>query len=70
MLVIDGDHRRGALMQNASAKFKLGMTDLLSGRVTSSEVIQTDSVTKVDFISAGKACLVRLAPMRLHDCGV
>lgn len=55
VLVIDGDHRRGALMQNASAKSKLGMTDLLSGRVASSEVIQTDLVTKVDFISAGKA---------------
>ncbi len=55
VLVIDGDHRRGALMQNASTKSKLGMTDLLSGRVTSSEVIQTDLATKVDFISAGNA---------------
>ena len=55
VLVIDGDHRRGALMQNASAASKLGMTDLLSGRVTASEVIQSDSATKIDFISAGSA---------------
>ncbi|HVE21415.1 MAG TPA: polysaccharide biosynthesis tyrosine autokinase [Acidocella sp.] len=55
VLVIDGDHRRGALMQNSSTASKLGMTDLLSGRVTASEVIQTDLETKIDFISAGKA---------------
>jgi succinoglycan biosynthesis transport protein ExoP len=55
VLVIDGDHRRGALMKNASTASKLGMTDLLSGRVTASEVIQTDFATKIDFISAGNA---------------
>jgi polysaccharide biosynthesis transport protein len=53
VLVIDGDHRRGALMKNASTTSKPGMTDLLAGRVTSSEVIQTDEATKIDFISAG-----------------
>jgi capsular exopolysaccharide synthesis family protein len=53
VLVIDGDHRRGALMQSSSTVSKLGMTDLLSGRATASEVIRTDSATKIDFISAG-----------------
>jgi polysaccharide biosynthesis transport protein len=55
VLVIDGDHRRGALMQNTSTASKPGMTDLLSGHVTSSEVIQTDLATKIDFIAAGDA---------------
>ena len=55
VLVIDGDHRRGALMQNAATASKPGMTDLLSGRATSSEVIQTDAATNIDFIAAGKA---------------
>ncbi|HTJ89412.1 MAG TPA: polysaccharide biosynthesis tyrosine autokinase [Acidocella sp.] len=53
VLVIDGDHRRGSLMKKASTASKLGMTDLLSGRVPASEVIQTDAETKIDFISAG-----------------
>jgi polysaccharide biosynthesis transport protein len=55
VLVIDGDHRRGALMQNGATASKLGLTDVLAGRVTPAEVIQTDLATKVDFIPAGNA---------------
>lgn len=55
VLVIDGDHRRGSLMPRASAAYKLGMTDLLAGRATPAEVIQSDPATKVDFIAAGSA---------------
>jgi capsular exopolysaccharide synthesis family protein len=54
VLVIDGDHRRGALTRHASGSKKLGMTDLLAGRATLAEVIQTDLDANVDFIGAGK----------------
>ncbi|WP_419759691.1 GumC family protein [Acidisoma sp.] len=54
VLVVDGDHRRGSLMRHMSGSAKLGLTDLLAGRATLSEVIQTDPDTKVDFIAAGR----------------
>jgi succinoglycan biosynthesis transport protein ExoP len=53
VLVVDGDHRRGSLMRHMSGSTKLGMTDLLAGRATLADVIQTDPDTKVDFIAAG-----------------
>ena len=54
VLVVDGDHRRGSLMRHMSGSTKLGMTDLLAGRATLADVIQTDPDTRVDFIAAGK----------------
>jgi polysaccharide biosynthesis transport protein len=54
VLVVDGDHRRGSLMRHMSGLTKLGLTDLLAGRATLGDVIQTDPDTKVDFISAGQ----------------
>jgi polysaccharide biosynthesis transport protein len=61
VLVIDGDHRRGTIVRHvtagtrAAAVGKLGMTDLMAGRATLSEVIQTDPDTGLDFIGAGRA---------------
>ncbi len=55
VLVIDGDHRRGLLMQPAGAPAKRGLTDLLVGSAAPEEIIQTDEVTKLDFIAAGDA---------------
>jgi polysaccharide biosynthesis transport protein len=55
VLVIDGDHRRGSLMPRTATTHKLGMTDLLAGRATPAEVIQSDPATQVDFIAAGGA---------------
>jgi capsular exopolysaccharide synthesis family protein len=55
VIVIDGDHRRAAVMQDASTASKRGLTDLLSGGATASEIIQTDPLTKIDFIAAGHA---------------
>jgi polysaccharide biosynthesis transport protein len=54
VVVVDGDHRRGSLMRHMSGSTKLGMTDLLAGRATLADVIQTDPDTQVDFIAAGK----------------
>jgi capsular exopolysaccharide synthesis family protein len=54
VIVVDGDHRRGSLMRHMAGSTKLGMTDLLAGRATLAEVIQTDPDTHVDFIAAGK----------------
>jgi succinoglycan biosynthesis transport protein ExoP len=54
VLLVDGDHRRGSLARHMAGKTKLGMTDLLAGRATLAEVIQTDPDTKVDFIGAGQ----------------
>jgi capsular exopolysaccharide synthesis family protein len=54
VLVIDGDHRRSSLMPDGAAT-KPGLTDLLAGRATPAEVIQTDATTRVDFISSGGA---------------
>ena len=54
VLVVDGDHRRGSLMRHMSGSTKLGLTDLLAGRATLADVIQTDPDTKVDFIAAGR----------------
>ena len=53
VLLIDGDHRRGGLM--SKDRVQLGFTDLLDGRASLADVIQTDPETKIDFISAGKA---------------
>ncbi|MDE8346348.1 MAG: polysaccharide biosynthesis tyrosine autokinase [Acidocella sp.] len=55
VLVIDGDHRRGSLMQDSITTAKPGLTDVLAGRATANEVIQVDPTTKIDFISAGSA---------------
>jgi succinoglycan biosynthesis transport protein ExoP len=56
VIVIDGDHRRGVLMQDNNVPVsKLGLTDLLSGSATAAQIVQTDPVTKVDFIAAGSA---------------
>jgi polysaccharide biosynthesis transport protein len=61
VLVIDGDHRRGTIMRHvtagttAAAVGMLGMTDLMAGRATLAEVIQTDPDTGLDFIAAGRA---------------
>jgi capsular exopolysaccharide synthesis family protein len=55
VLVIDGDHRRGLLMQPPGAAAKRGLTDLLVGSAAPEDVIQTDAVTKLDFIAAGEA---------------
>jgi succinoglycan biosynthesis transport protein ExoP len=54
VLLVDGDHRRGSLMRHMSGSVKLGMTDLLAGRATLADVIQTDPDTRVDFIASGK----------------
>ena len=54
VIVLDGDHRRGSLMRHMSGSNKLGLTDLISGRATLADVIQTDPDTKVDFIAAGR----------------
>jgi succinoglycan biosynthesis transport protein ExoP len=54
VLVVDGDHRRGSLMRHMAGSAKLGMTDLVAGRATLADVIQTDPDTRVDFIAAGK----------------
>jgi capsular exopolysaccharide synthesis family protein len=53
VLLIDGDHRRGGLMSRD--RVQLGFTDLLDGRASLADVIQTDPETKIDFISAGDA---------------
>ncbi|WP_216850591.1 polysaccharide biosynthesis tyrosine autokinase, partial [Acidisoma sp. L85] len=53
VLLIDGDHRRGGLMSKDRVQF--GFTDLLDGRASLADVIQTDPETGIDFISAGKA---------------
>jgi uncharacterized protein involved in exopolysaccharide biosynthesis/Mrp family chromosome partitioning ATPase len=53
VLVIDGDHRRGTLMQAPGAVAQRGLTDLLVGNAAPAEVVQTDPVTKLDFISPG-----------------
>ena len=55
VLLIDGDHRRGGLMSKVRGDIKLGFTDLLDGRASLADVIQTDPETKIDFISAGDA---------------
>jgi capsular exopolysaccharide synthesis family protein len=55
VLVIDGDHRRGLLMQSPGTPSKRGLTDLLTGSAAPEEVIQTDTFTKLDFIAAGNA---------------
>ena len=55
VLIIDGDHRRGTLTRHIRGGAALGMTDLLAGRATLTEVIQTDPDTGVDFIAAGSA---------------
>jgi succinoglycan biosynthesis transport protein ExoP len=55
VIVIDGDHRRGVLMQENGPTAKLGLTDLVSGTATAAQIVQTDPVTKVDFIAAGSA---------------
>jgi capsular exopolysaccharide synthesis family protein len=55
VLVIDGDHRRGTLTRHLPGAAALGMTDLLGGRATLTEVIQTDPDTNIDFIAAGHA---------------
>ena len=54
VIVVDGDHRRGSLMRHMSGVAKLGMTDLLAGRATLADVIQTDPDTRVDFIAPGR----------------
>lgn len=54
VIVVDGDHRRGSLNRHMSGSTKLGLTDLLAGRATLAEVIQTDPDTDIDFISAGR----------------
>ena len=53
VLLIDGDHRRGGLM--SKDRVQLGFTDLLDGRASLADVVQTDPETKIDFISAGDA---------------
>ena len=55
VLVVDSDHRRASLMQHLKGRNAPGLTDLLAGRATHSEVIQTDPDTGVDFIAAGTA---------------
>jgi capsular exopolysaccharide synthesis family protein len=54
VLLIDGDHRRGSLMRHMSGSTKLGLTDLMAGRATLADVIQTDPDTRVDFIASGR----------------
>jgi capsular exopolysaccharide synthesis family protein len=55
VLLIDGDHRRGSLMQDAAAKEMPGLTDLLAHKASIKDVVQTDAKTGVEFISAGSA---------------
>jgi succinoglycan biosynthesis transport protein ExoP len=55
VLIVDGDHRRGTLTHHLPGPAALGMTDLLAGRATLTEVIQTDPDTDVDFIASGNA---------------
>jgi len=62
VLVIDGDHRRGSLMPNTSGVAKLGLTDLLIGRVPVTQLIQTDPNTKIDYIPAGAAMVRPFGP--------
>ena len=52
ILMIDSDHRKGS-PGNESDVAMLGFTDLVAGRARVDEVIQTDSTTKIDFITAG-----------------
>jgi succinoglycan biosynthesis transport protein ExoP len=69
VIVVDGDHRRGSLMRHMTGSPKLGMTDLLAGRATLADVIQTDPDTRVDFIAAGKPMTNAFGPqdiMRLR----
>lgn len=53
VLLIDGDHRRGTLLDEATPNTKPGLTDLISGHAQPAEVIKTDPVTKIDFIPSG-----------------
>lgn len=55
VLIIDGDHRRSTLTRHLPGSGAPGMTDVLAGRATLSEVVQTDLDTRVDFIAAGEA---------------
>jgi Mrp family chromosome partitioning ATPase len=55
VIVIDGDHHRGSLFQDAAPALALGLTDVLAGTATATDIIQTDAATKVDFIAAGSA---------------
>jgi succinoglycan biosynthesis transport protein ExoP len=55
VIVIDGDHRRGAFLQEGPPTVTLGLTDLLAGTTAAADIIQTDKATKVDFIAAGSA---------------
>jgi capsular exopolysaccharide synthesis family protein len=55
VLLVDGDHRRGTLMQDANAKEAPGLTDLLARKATLKDVVQIDPRTNVSFISAGTA---------------
>ncbi len=54
-LLVDGDHRRGSLMQIASESEKPGLTELLAGTASINDVIQIDPLTQVSFIAAGTA---------------
>ena len=54
VVLIDTDHRRGSLQQTLHGSPKCGgFTDLLSGRASLQEVIQSDSEIGIDFIAAG-----------------
>jgi capsular exopolysaccharide synthesis family protein len=55
VLLIDGDHRRGTLMQDAAAKDRLGLTDVLAGKASLDEVVQIDEKSGIAFIAAGTA---------------
>ena len=52
ILMIDSDHRKGSSSSESDVTM-LGFTDLMAGRARADEVIQTDSTTKIDFITAG-----------------
>jgi Mrp family chromosome partitioning ATPase len=49
-------------MPNTSGVAKLGLTDLLIGRVPVTQLIQTDPNTKIDYIPAGAAMVRPFGP--------
>lgn len=56
VMLIDTDHRRGSLRETLHGREKCaGFTDLLSGRASLQDVIQSDPDTGIDFISAGNS---------------
>ncbi|ACI50578.1 lipopolysaccharide biosynthesis protein [Gluconacetobacter diazotrophicus PA1 5] len=56
VLVIDGDHREGT--RRGGTPVPHGLTELLSGAASVTDVVRHDAETGVDFISAGAPCML------------